>query len=241
VTTLWNTPYQYPTLNIVFYIKNSFKYIHFPENRSDLKQIHISKERFIYEELFYLQLGLLVRKRAYGTTLGLKFEINKEMLESIKDFIPFKLTHAQKKALKDIFNDMRSEYQMNRLIQGDVGSGKTIVAFISGIMAVKNSYQVAIIAPTEILAEQHFKNFINLFGAHFKACLLVGSLKDKEKKTLKDLIEMGEFDFIFGTHALIQEDVTFKRLGFVIIDEQHRFGVMQRKSLIEKDFIQISF
>jgi len=103
------------------------------------------------------------------------------MLESIKDFIPFKLTHAQKKALKDIFNDMRSEYQMNRLIQGDVGSGKTIVAFISGIMAVK-IHTRCIIAPTEILAEQHFKNFINLFGAHFKACLLVGSLKDKEKK-----------------------------------------------------------
>ncbi|MEF3254660.1 MAG: DEAD/DEAH box helicase, partial [Deferribacterales bacterium] len=197
-------------------IKTSLKYIHFPEDVRDLdKNVNIARERFVYEELFYLQIGLLVRKHFFGSTRGITFNVNRELLESIKDYIPFKLTNAQRRVLKDIFNDMKSENQMNRLIQGDVGSGKTIVAFISGVVAVKNGYQVAVIAPTEILSEQHYLNFKKLFGDHFLSCLLTGSLKEKEKKYLKDFIAIGNMQFIFGTHALIQEDVAFNKLGLV--------------------------
>lgn len=218
-------------------IKNSLKYIHFPENPKDLeKNVKLASSRFVYEELFYLQIILLLRKKSFDAVRGIKFDVSMKLLETIKDFIPFKLTNAQRRVLKDIFRDMGSENQMNRLIQGDVGSGKTIVAFIAGVVAVKNGYQTAIIAPTEILAEQHYLNFNKLFGGHFSSALLTGSVKDKEKKQIKDMIKLGVINFIFGTHALIQEDVEFYKLGFVIIDEQHRFGVLQRKILIEKGY-----
>lgn len=218
-------------------IKNSLKYIHFPESSKDLeKNVKLASARFVYEELFYLQIILLLRKKFFGSVRGIKFDVSMKLLETIKDFIPFKLTNAQRRVLKEIFRDMGSENQMNRLIQGDVGSGKTIVAFIAGIVAVKNFYQTAIIAPTEILAEQHYLNFNKLFGSHFSSVLLTGSIKDKEKSKIKDMIKSGVINFIFGTHALIQEDVEFSNLGFVIIDEQHRFGVLQRKILIEKGY-----
>lgn len=218
-------------------LKNSLRYIHFPDNINEFKKYNLlSHRRFVYEELFYLQLGLFIRKNSYGEVRGIKFDIDKDILLTLKPYIPFKLTDAQKKALKDIFNDMKSSKQMNRLLQGDVGSGKTVVAFISGVLAVKNGYQVAFISPTEILAEQHYNNFKKLFKDDFSSCLITGSLKQKDKKYLKALVESGDISFIFGTHAILQEDTIFKNLGFVVIDEQHRFGVMQRKILIEKGY-----
>lgn len=218
-------------------LKNSLRYIHFPDNINEFKKYNLlSHRRFVYEELFYLQLGLFIRKNSYGEVRGIKFNIDKDILLTLKPYIPFKLTDAQKKALKDIFNDMKSSKQMNRLLQGDVGSGKTVIAFISGVLAVKNGYQVAFISPTEILAEQHYNNFKKIFKDDFSSCLITGSLKQKDKKYLKALIESGDISFIFGTHAILQEDTIFKNLGFVVIDEQHRFGVIQRKVLIEKGY-----
>lgn len=218
-------------------IKNSLRYIHFPDNIDDFNKFNkISQKRFVYEELFYLQLGLLIRKNSYGEVRGIKFNIDKDILLSLKPYIPFSLTNAQKRALKDIFNDMKSGKQMNRLLQGDVGSGKTVIAFICGVLAVKDGYQVAFISPTEILAEQHYNNFKKMFGDDFSSCLLTGSTKQKDKKYIKTLIESGDISFVFGTHAILQEDTVFKNLGFVVIDEQHRFGVLQRKVLIEKGY-----
>ncbi|MGA1862699.1 ATP-dependent DNA helicase RecG [Deferribacter thermophilus] len=226
--------YNYPD------IKNALKLIHFPENIEVANKIsmrtHPAFERFVYEELFYLQIGLLANKRLLKATQGIKFDIDLDKLKNLKRYLPFELTNSQKKVLAEIFNDMKKIQQMNRLIQGDVGSGKTIVAFIAGIVAVFNNYQVAIIAPTEVLAEQHYNNFTKTFGDIFTKCLITGSTPKKEKEILKDKIANGEIDFIFGTHALIQEDVNFKALGLAIIDEQHRFGVEQRKILIDKGY-----
>jgi len=224
---------KYGFLDII----NSLKYIHFPEDINDFNKYNkISFRRFAYEELFYLQLGLLIRKNSYGEVRGIRFNIDKDMLLDLKPYIPFKLTDAQRRALKDIFNDMKSGKQMNRLLQGDVGSGKTVVAFICGVLSVKNGYQVAFISPTEILAEQHYNNFKKIFGEDFSSCLLTGSVKQKDKRYIKDLIASGDISFVFGTHAILQEDTIFKNLGFVVIDEQHRFGVLQRKILIDKGY-----
>ncbi|BAI80683.1 ATP-dependent DNA recombinase RecG [Deferribacter desulfuricans SSM1] len=221
-------------------IKQALKQIHFPEDIQAAENLtekkHPAFQRFVYEELFYLQIGLLANKQILKSTLGIKFEVDLDKLKELKDFLPFELTSSQKRVLAEIFNDMKKINQMNRLIQGDVGSGKTIVAFIAGIVAVFNKYQVAIIAPTEVLAEQHYNNFVNLFGDKYTKALITGSTPKKEKEILKEKISKGEIDFIFGTHALIQEDVNFNALGLAIIDEQHRFGVEQRKLLIDKGY-----
>ena len=223
-----------------FNIKQSLKNIHFPEDPSIISSLNnfssIYQKRFIFEELFYLQLGLLYKKNRYKKNKGVKFKIEKTFLEQIKPYLPFKLTSAQKRVLLDIFKDMASDGQMNRLIQGDVGSGKTIVAFIAALVAILNGYQVAVIAPTEILAKQHFSNFKKLIGENFTALLLTSSVKKNEKEQFKKLIKEGKVDFVFGTHAIIQEDVFFKNLGLSVIDEQHRFGVLQRKALSDKGY-----
>jgi len=222
-------------------IKDAVRTLHRPKPDENHKALadrtHPAYKRFVYEELFYTQLGLLLKKRAYSKEKGIKFEIKEEYLNDIKDLLPFKLTSAQKKSLADIFNDMKSEDQMNRLVQGDVGSGKTIVAFIAGLIAVKNGFQVAIIAPTEVLAEQHYNGLIKLIDkTHLTAALLTGSIKGKEKQQSKDLIAAGAVDIVIGTHAVIQDEVSFSKLGLAIIDEQHRFGVMQRKQLMDKGY-----
>jgi len=223
-----------------FDIKQSLKNIHFPEDPSMINSLNnftsIYQKRFIFEELFYLHLGLLFKKNTYKKNVGVKFNIEKTFLEQIKPYLPFKLTNAQRKVLVEIFRDMASVNQMNRLIQGDVGSGKTIVAFIAALVAILNGYQVAVIAPTEILAEQHFFNFNKLIGKNFTSLLLTSSVKKNQKEEFKEIIKKGDVDFVFGTHALIQEDVVFHRLGLAIIDEQHRFGVLQRKALSDKGY-----
>lgn len=222
-------------------IKDAIKTLHYPETKENVESIvnrkHPAYVRFIYEELFYLQLVMQLKRKTYTKGIGIKFNIDKEYLEEINQIMPFKLTKGQKKVLLDIFNDMVKNKQMNRLIQGDVGSGKTIIAFISAAVAVHNGYQAVILAPTEVLAEQHYKNAEKFFSKlNINVCLLTGSVTKKNKEIIKDRLLQGEIDIIIGTHALIEEDVEFKKLGFIIADEQHRFGVHQRKILIDKGY-----
>ena len=222
-------------------IKDAIKTLHYPETKENVESIvnrkHPAYVRFIYEELFYLQLVMQLKRKTYTKDIGIKFNIDKEYLEEINQIMPFKLTKGQKKVLLDIFNDMVKNKQMNRLIQGDVGSGKTIIAFISAAVAVHNGYQAVILAPTEVLAEQHYNNAEKFFSKlNINVCLLTGSVTKKNKEIIKDRLLQGEIDIIIGTHALIEEDVEFKNLGFIIADEQHRFGVHQRKILIDKGY-----
>lgn len=222
-------------------IYEAIQIIHFPTDKNAFASLqnrsHPAVKRFIYEELFYLQLGLLLKKKGYEKSEGLFFNITKNDLYDIKRYIPFSLTKAQKKVLVEIINDLRSHKQMNRLLQGDVGSGKTIVALIVALFAIKEHFQVAIIAPTEILAEQHYNNFITyLENSDIKIDILTGSTTHKRKNEIKEKTMLGQNHIVIGTHALIQEDVIFKNLGLAIIDEQHRFGVMQRKALMDKGY-----
>lgn len=222
-------------------IKDAIKTLHYPETKENVESIvnrkHPAYVRFMYEELFYLQLVMQLKRKTYTKGIGIKFNIDKEYLEEINQIMPFKLTKGQKKVLLDIFNDMVKNKQMNRLIQGDVGSGKTIIAFISAAVAVHNGYQAVILAPTEVLAEQHYNNAEKFFSKlNINVCLLTGSVTKKNKEIIKDRLVQGEIDIIIGTHALIEEDVEFKKLGFIIADEQHRFGVHQRKILIDKGY-----
>ena len=227
--------YAFPSLS------EALKTIHFPSNKniidSLINKTHPAIERFIYEELFYLQLGLLLKKKNYEKFEGISFNITLNDLYDIKQYIPFQLTLSQKKVLAEIINDMRSHKQMNRLLQGDVGSGKTIVALAVSLLAIKENFQVAIIAPTEVLAEQHYNNFNNyLKDSNIIIDLITGSTSHKRKSGIKERTFFGKNHIIIGTHALIQEDVNFKNLGLVIVDEQHRFGVMQRKALLDKGY-----
>jgi ATP-dependent DNA helicase RecG len=199
---------------------------------------HPAVVRFIYEELFYLQLRILLRKKSYVQNAGISYKFDRALLDEIVPLMPFKLTKGQKDALRDIFNDMRGPSQMNRLLQGDVGCGKTIVAMLAALIAVKCGYQAVFLAPTEVLAEQHFRNLDKFVSpAGFITAFLSGGTTAKNKREIKALIASGSVNFVAGTHAVIQEDVTFKNLGFAVIDEQHRFGVKQRKALMDKGFV----
>ncbi len=209
-----------------FAIKN----IHFPENDNALKA---ARRRLIFEELFMLQSGLLLLKNVNrGKTPCV---MKRDCSEEFYPLLPFEMTSAQKRCIKEAVLDMAADRPMSRLIQGDVGSGKTAVAAACCFNAVKNGYQAAMMAPTEILAEQHFKTFAKIFdSAGINVALLTGSLTKKKKDTLKGALERGEIDIIVGTHALLSDNVYFKRLGLVITDEQHRFGVQQRTTLSDK-------
>ncbi|MDW8109422.1 MAG: ATP-dependent DNA helicase RecG [Candidatus Kryptonium sp.] len=216
-------------------LKFAIKSIHFPETHNEL---NLALKRLKFEELFFLQL-LLARKHyeLKHFEKGISFKKIGDLVHGFSKILPFKLTEAQRRVIREIWNDMKSDKPMNRLLQGDVGSGKTIVALIAMLIAVDNGYQSAFMAPTEILAEQHYATFLSLLNSlPVKVRLLIGSLKSKEKKEILSEIESGEAQIIIGTHALIQERVNFKNLGLVVIDEQHRFGVMQRASLIEKGY-----
>ncbi len=220
-------------------IQNSLQSIHTPKTSENSKLImsrkHPSYQRLIYEELFYLNLLLARKRKNYKELEGISFDISKEYLNRIKEIMPFKLTSAQRRVLVEIFNDMHNIRQTNRLIQGDVGSGKTIVAFISAAISVMNGYQSTIIAPTEVLAEQHYNNFVKVFGNDMmKVELITGSKTKKVKDSIKQKLANNEIDILIGTHALLESDIVFNKLGLVVVDEQHRFGVDQRKKLIEK-------
>ncbi|GAA0612561.1 ATP-dependent DNA helicase RecG [Virgibacillus siamensis] len=212
--------------------KHALVTMHFPKNRIDLKH---ARRRFIYEEFLLFQLKMqLLRKLKREATEG-----NAQHYDagSLRDFIgsfPFSLTNAQQKSLNQILADMKSPYRMNRLLQGDVGSGKTAVAAICLYASVTSGKQGALMVPTEILAEQHYESLSELFGEKASIVLLTGSVKGKKRKEMTAAIENHEVDIVIGTHALIQDDVNFAELGFAIVDEQHRFGVEQRRTLRDK-------
>ena len=208
--------------------------IHFPQNAELLQQ---AKYRLKFEELFLIQLSLLQQKSIrVEKHSGYLFErLGDSFNNYYNNYMPFELTNAQKKVLKEIRRDTLSGRQMNRLLQGDVGSGKTIVAFISILYAIDNGYQCAIMAPTEILATQHYNQLSQeCEKLSLKCRLLTGSTKKKERTEIAEGLESGEINLLIGTHALIEDGVKFKNLGYVVIDEQHRFGVKQRQRLWEK-------
>ncbi|MDI6604663.1 MAG: ATP-dependent DNA helicase RecG [Thermoanaerobacteraceae bacterium] len=212
-------------------IKDAIINIHFPKDEETLKD---SRYRLAFQELFLLQLGLNLIKNKFQTKeKGIIF--NKIDLKSFLNQLNFKLTNAQNRALNEILEDMYSNKCMNRLLQGDVGSGKTIIAAAAMYVAAKNKYQAAMMVPTEILAKQHYETLINLFkDSGINVELLTGRLSIKQKKDLLDKIKNGSIDILIGTHAIIEEDVDFKNLGFCVTDEQHRFGVRQRAILKQK-------
>lgn len=214
-------------------------YLHFPKEDFDDENYEKFRSPYhlslIYQELFLL-FSLFYGKRKDVQRVNITpLKFSGELAKKVLINLGYKLTEAQKKVLKEIKQDLEKPYPMQRLLQGDVGSGKTIVAFLASLFVIEAGKQVAIMAPTEILAEQHFINFKNLIKeTDLKICLLTSSLKKKEKEWILDDIKNGKYNLIVGTHALIQENVDFKNLGLVIIDEQHRFGVEQRNSLVKK-------
>ena len=210
--------------------EEAVKNAHNPNNKSELKK---AINRLKYEELFNFMLKINYLKSTKKKNIGLERNVEFEKIEKFIDKLPFKLTKDQEKAIKDIYIDLTSKESMNRLLQGDVGSGKTIVSFIALYINYLSGYQGALMAPTEILASQHYNNIKKLFPK-INIVLLKGKMKTKEKRETKELIESGKAKIIIGTHALISEEVTFKKLGLVITDEQHRFGVKQRGNLKDK-------
>ena len=213
-------------------LEDATKQIHFPSN---MEKFTLARKRLAFEELLTFQLALLSLKSQYDNEIrGIKYDENVKMSDVINT-LPFRLTKAQLRVLEEIDRDMESEKPMNRLLQGDVGSGKTIVAMISAYKAVKSGYQVAVMAPTTILATQHLENFNKILSSFgIKSELLISSLTKKQKQIVLDKLKSGEIDIIIGTHALLQENVEFKKLGLVVTDEQHRFGVKQRSIIAGK-------
>lgn len=209
------------------------KSMHFPKNH---EENHQAKRRIVFEEFFLFQMRLQgLKKSEKAETNGIEILYDIQLLKQFIQKLPFELTDAQKRVTNEICRDLRSPQHMQRLLQGDVGSGKTIVAAIALYAAVTAGFQGALMVPTEILAQQHMESLLQLFDAQeVKLALLTGSTKAKERRELLELLEQGEIDIVVGTHALIQEGVEFQHLGLVITDEQHRFGVNQRKVLREK-------
>jgi len=206
--------------------------IHFPKDFEDFKK---ARRRLVFEELLSTQLALLQLKNNNLTDKkGIKFNKNVKMSDVINT-LPFKLTKAQLKVLQEIDENMESEKSMNRLLQGDVGSGKTVVAMITAYKAVKSGYQAAILAPTAILATQHMANFEKMLSQFDIKCeLLISGISKKNKEDILERLKNGEIDILIGTHAMLEENVEFKNLGLVVTDEQHRFGVKQRTKIVRK-------
>ena len=213
-------------------INNATKHIHFPE---EFKDFNIARNRLVFEELLTVQLALLELKNSYNNDIkGIAFSKSVKMSDVINT-LPFKLTKAQLRVLEEIDEDMESSKNMNRLLQGDVGSGKTVVAMCAAYKAVKSGYQAAIMAPTAILASQHLENFKNILEKLGIRCeLLISGITKKKKEDILERLKNGEIDILIGTHAIIEDNVIFKNLGLVVTDEQHRFGVKQRTKIAEK-------
>jgi ATP-dependent DNA helicase RecG len=220
--------------------------LHFPPAGTPMTELISARtpahRRLIFEEFWYLELGLELKRRRMREREGILFSTGDSVREALKQVLPFKPTAAQKRVLGEIVNDMKQPRPMRRLLQGDVGSGKTIVAFQAALVAIENGYQVAMMAPTEILATQHYLSARKLLSAKlsphtgrpYRVALLTGSLDDRTKKEVRARIFRGEVDLAIGTHALVEEKVDFDNLGLVIVDEQHRFGVQQRFQLMRK-------
>jgi len=233
--------------------------IHYPDNQMLADE---ARERLAFDELFLLQLGVLARKRDWQESQpGNAFDIDQQVIDKLLHCLPFTLTHAQHRVLKEILADLKQPRAMSRLLQGEVGSGKTVIATLALLIAVANGYQGALMAPTEVLAEQHFDNicgylskasanpssslraqrsnlrcYAGFLSRPLTIALLIGSLSNLEKEDLHHKINQGKIDIVIGTHALIQKEVEFSKLGLAVIDEQHRFGVLQRSALRQKGF-----
>jgi len=217
----------------------AFWKIHWPDQDVPLSQLQAWRTpahlRLIFEELFFLELGLEIKRRKLRQQPGIAFALDEKARSALKRILPFHPTAAQKRVLKDIAEDMAKPTPMRRLLQGDVGAGKTIVAFQAAIIAIENGYQVALMAPTEILATQHYLSARKILeNAGYRIVLLTGSLEQDRKRNVRQHIARGDAQLVIGTHALIQDKVEFDNLGLVIVDEQHRFGVMQRLKLMRK-------
>jgi ATP-dependent DNA helicase RecG len=214
--------------------------VHFPQKYLDIEQLNLKTsrphQRLAFEEFFFLELGMALRRRGIAQEEGIAFQVERTpSAERLLGNLPFTLTTAQQRVVEEIKGDMAKPHPMNRLLQGDVGSGKTAVALVASLIAIDNGYQAAMMAPTEILAEQHYLNLREwLRGLDVRAVLLTGRIKGKERDKLYQAIAEGKAQLVVGTHALIQEGLSFKRLGLGVVDEQHRFGVMQRARLRRK-------
>ena len=214
--------------------------VHFPVDGTNVEELNEcrspAQKRLIFEEFFLFQRGLAIRRAGdKRIKKSHSIRVNQGIRRSALNVLPFRLTVGQKKALREIVDDLRNPYPMNRLLQGDVGSGKTILAVLAGLVVMENGLQVAVMSPTELLAHQHYINISALLsGSSFNASMLTGSLSSKDRKALLESLQSGECDLVVGTQALIEEMVNFRRLGLIVIDEQHRFGVLHRASLRDK-------
>lgn len=220
-------------------IHEALREVHFPNNNESMEQLFDARsaahKRLIYDEFFFFQLGMALKKSGRVLEKGIAFNTAGNLVNKFYTLLPFSLTGAQKRVIGEILSDMESNNSMNRLLQGDVGSGKTIVSMAAMIRACENNYQAALMAPTEILAKQHFDNIKSWAdGLGLKVVLLTGSMGIAARGDVLEQIKNGQTNIIIGTHALIQEGVDFHKLGLVITDEQHRFGVMQRATLRNK-------
>jgi ATP-dependent DNA helicase RecG len=213
--------------------------VHWPEAGESFEDLQSSRTpahiRLIFEELFFIELGLEMKRQQLKTETGIAFRLDDRVRQAIKKILPFHPTVAQKRVLKEIADDMQKPYPMRRLLQGDVGSGKTIVSFQAAIIAIENGYQVALMAPTEILAQQHYFSARRILeNAGYRIVLLTGSLEADRKREIRRHIAQGNAQLVIGTHALLEEKVEFAKPGLVVVDEQHRFGVLQRLKLMKK-------
>jgi ATP-dependent DNA helicase RecG len=220
-------------------LEDAVRSVHFPGDDVSIDKLNkgdsAAHRRLIFDEFFFLELGLALRKRNVSLENGNAYLLTDTYAKKLKKILPFELTDAQKRVVKEIIYDLKKPHPMNRLLQGDVGSGKTIVALIASLIVIENGFQAAFMAPTEILAEQHFSTISPISEKlGLKLVLLTSSTKGSKRTGLYQKIAEGEVDIVIGTHAIIQESVRFKRLGLAIIDEQHRFGVMQRAMLKKK-------
>lgn len=228
-----NLPPQLLTTYKLMPRKDALRMMHFPLSAADVKQ---ARRRFVYEEFLLFQLKMqALRKIQREQSRGTGQEFSREQVNGFIDTLPFPLTNAQNRVVEEILSDMTSPYRMNRLLQGDVGSGKTVVAAICLYATISAGFQGALMVPTEILAEQHTQSLTAMLEpVGVKVALLTSSIKGKKRRELLEKLELGELDLLIGTHALIQDEVNFRNLGLVITDEQHRFGVEQRRILREK-------
>jgi ATP-dependent DNA helicase RecG len=213
--------------------------VHWPEAGESFEDLQSSRTpahmRLIFEELFFIELGLELKRRQQKAQTGIAFRLDDRVRQAIKKILPFHPTAAQKRVLKEIADDMQKPHPMRRLLQGDVGSGKTIIGFQAAIIAIENGYQVALMAPTEILAQQHYFSARRILeNAGYRIVLLTGSLEADRKREIRRHIGQGNAQLVIGTHALLEEKVEFAKPGLVIVDEQHRFGVLQRLKLMKK-------
>jgi len=221
--------------------ETALREVHYPPEGTSLTQLQSwatpAHRRLIFEELFYLELGLELKRRRMRERQGIAFTTDQKVREAIREVLPFHPTAAQKRTLGEIVGDMRTPNPMRRLLQGDVGSGKTIVALQAMLVAIENGYQAALMAPTEILATQHYlaaRKLLERSSRKYRIVLLTGSLDEDRKRSNRGMINRGEAQLVIGTHALIEEKVEFDNLGLVVVDEQHRFGVLQRFRLMKK-------